>query len=374
MNELETTEGKQIKPKKKHKLLFVVCVCLFVLLIAVISSFFSYKYIVKNLNMQGQQANISISEIEAISVEIPSGSGSTAIANILKEKGFIKFPYLFKLLSRINGYDGTYQAGTHILSKKLGYTDLMRILVSKPLKDPSIEVLIPEGLTYKQIVDILDRKKLIDVDKFNKLANAGDFDYKFLKDLSKGELRLEGYLFPQTYNFEKTGGEKVIINTLLNQFDKVFTTELYKKAKELNMTVNEIVILASIIEREAKVAEERPTIAGVFYNRLKSKDLSLRRLQSCATIQYIFLYKEGIIKETISVADTEVESPYNTYINSGLPPAPICSPGEDSILAALNPQKTDYYYFVAKDDGSGEHYFSKTYKEHLRFQAKANSN
>jgi UPF0755 protein len=374
MSELEATTKKQKKTKKKRKVLFVFSVFVFVLLVAVVSSFVSYKYIIKNLNMQGQQSNIVIADKDKISVYIPSGSGSSAIAEILKKEGFIKNPYLFKLLSRINGYDGTYQAGTHEVSKKLGYTDLMRILVSKPFKDPSIKVTIPEGFTYKQLILLLKKNKLIDEDKFNNYADTGNFDYQFLKDIPKKERRLEGFLFPETYNFEAKGGENIIIDTLLKQFDKVFTPELYEKAKELNMSVKDIVILASIIEREAKSPDDRPIIAGVFYNRLKSKDQTLRRLQSCATIQYIFYYKEGIIKDTILDADTKVEDPYNTYIHQGLPPGPICSPGEDSILAALNPEKTDYFYFVAKDDGSGEHYFSKTYSEHLKAQSKAKAN
>ena len=107
---------------------------------------------------------------------------------------------------------------------------------------------------------------------------------------------------------------------------------------------------------------------------MNSKDQTLKRLQSCATIQYIFEYKDGKRKETILDADTRVEDPYNTYIHKGLPPGPICSPGEGSILAALNPEQTDYLYFVAKDDGSGQHYFSKTYNEHLKAQRKAKAN
>lgn len=374
MNEYETMSTKSKKPKKRHRILFVFIVFVFVLVVAVVSSYFSYQYITRNLNIQGQQASISIPLEEQVTVEIPLGSGSTAISEILKNEGFIKYPYLFKLLSRINGYDGTYQAGTHILSKKLGYTDLMRILVSKPLNEPSIRVTIPEGLTYKQIVDLLHEKKVINRDNFNDLANNGSFSYRFLKGLPKRDKKLEGYLFPETYDFEVKAGEKAVINTMLKQFDKVFTEEMYVKAKELKMSVDQIVILASIIEREAKVSSERPMIAGVFYNRLKSKDLSLRRLQSCATIQYISYYKDGVIKETILDEDTKVDDPYNTYIHSGLPPGPICSPGEDSILAALNPEKTDNYYFVAKEDGTGEHYFSKTYNDHLRAQAKAKNN
>ena len=132
---------------------------------------------------------------------------------------------------------------------------------------------------------------------------------------------------------------------------------------KLKMTPDEIIRMASIIEKEAKDPGERKIISGIFYyNRLNSKDQSLRKLQSCATIQYIYFYKEGIFKEKIYTKDTKIVDPYNTYENPGLPPGPICSPGRDSIDAALNPQKTDYLFFVAT--GNGRTQFSKTWDEH----------
>jgi UPF0755 protein len=157
-------------------------------------------------------------------------------------------------------------------------------------------------------------------------------------------------------------GEKEIVKRLLERFNEIFRPDYYDLAKKNNMTTDKIIILASIVEREAKDDDERKLIAGVFYNRLNNKDKSLRRLESCATIQYIFYKNEGIIKEKISEKDTQVNDPYNTYMREGLPPGPICSPGKASIEAALNPEKTGYLYFVAKGDGT--HQFSKTLQEH----------
>jgi UPF0755 protein len=147
---------------------------------------------------------------------------------------------------------------------------------------------------------------------------------------------------------------------MLYQFSKVFTEESKARARELGMSVRELITLASIIEREAQVSEDRPVIASVFYNRLKIG----MPLQSCATVQYIL----GEQKPVLSIEDTRIESPYNTYLISGLPPGPIASPGAESIQAALYPADTKYLFFLAKGDGS--HAFSETYEQFLRDKAK----
>jgi UPF0755 protein len=237
----------------------------------------------------------------------------------------------------------------------------MRILTGTPV---SVSVTFAEGLNYSQIQSLLLKKNLININNFNKIANNDVFDYKFLENLPMRENRLEGYLFPDTYKFDVSAGESTIIKTFLNNFDKKFKPEYYIRAEELKKSkkdinsIDDIITIASIIEREAKVDSERELIAGVFYNRLKAK----QRLESCATIQYIFYQKEGIIKEKISIEDTKVIDIYNTYQNQGLPPGPICCPGEESIKAALFPAEHDFRYFVAKGDGT--HVFSRTLKEH----------
>ena len=281
----------------------------------------------------------------------------------------IKSTGIFKLLSKFNGYDGKYLSGTHIISEKLSYDEFMRVLTTKPA---SIKVTIPEGKNFLQIVDILFKAKVIsDKEKFIKTANTSDFDYDFLKGLSVNrDNKLEGYLFPDTYEFGMNSEDEEVLTKMLDNFRNKLKESYIDRLKKLDgMTLDKIVTLASIIEREAKDSEERYTISGVFYNRLNSKDKTLRKLQSCATIQYILIKKQGAIKERLFDADLQIEDPYNTYLNAGLPPGPICSPGEAAIKAALYPDsETNYLYFVAKGDGT--HQFSQTFKQHQAAIAK----
>jgi len=317
-----------------------------------------------------------------ILIEIPRGSGTEAVANLLYEKGIIKNIFVFRLFSKINGYDGTYRSGIHAIDKNesynslKGYDILMGILSERPLSNIGVRVTIPEGYNYLQIVNLLSKENLINKEKFDNVTNSVKFDFQYLRDLKRRENKLEGYLFPDTYEFDPKSGEseKEIILKMLRRFDELFLPEYYKRAEELNMTIDEIITLASIVEREAKNPEERPIIAGVFYNRLNSQNSTLRKLQSCATIQYILYKKEGKMREIITIDDENIDDPYNTYMYEGLPPGPICNPGRDSIEAALYPEEHDYLYFVAKNDGTGGHYFSRTFSEHLGAQFKSQLN
>ncbi len=355
---------------------------IFVFLIAVTfgTGYATYDYIVNDYSVRDVVAEIPLEH--QVLIEIPRGAGTEAIANILYKEDIIKNTFIFRLFSKINGYDGTYRSGVHAIDKNenynslKGYDILMEILSERPLSNVGIRVTIPEGYNYLQIVNALSKENLVDKEEFNKVINTVKFDFQFLKDLKRRENRLEGYLFPDTYEFDPKSGEseKEIILKMLRRFDEIFIPEYYNRAKELNMTIDEIITLASIVEREAKVAEERPIIAGVFYNRLNSKNSSLRKLQSCATVQYILYKKEGKIKEVITIEDEDIDDPYNTYMYEGLPPGPICSPGRDSIEAVLYPEEHDYLYFVAKNDGTGGHYFSRTFSEHLGAQLKSQLN
>ncbi|MCX7711854.1 MAG: endolytic transglycosylase MltG [Clostridia bacterium] len=359
MSGTSTGLEKKNKPRKKRKAVFRTLLFLVIVVLTAASSIFSYKYV---LDQNKNKEKIQIPEIaqsERIEFEIPKGASTTVIAKSLEEKGVIKYPFVFKLMSKINGFDGTYRSGTHYISKKLNYDQIMAVLSGEPV---SAKVLVQEGLTVKETVDVLADKKLIDKDQFIKAMNNEKFDFKFLEGVPKREYKLEGYLFPDTYQFDLKTGEKGIIQRMLENFDKKFKPEYYNKAKALKLSVDQVIILASIIEREAQESDERRVISGVFHNRLNSKDKTLRKLQSCATLQYIFLKKDGKVKEKLLDSDTKIQDPYNTYLNEGLPPGPICSPGQASIEAALNPEKTDYLYFAAKGDGS--HQFSKTYKDH----------
>lgn len=286
------------------------------------------------------------------SFTVAQGSSAADIAQGLYDAGLIKSPMLFRLYIKSEGIGNELKAGDYTFSGIITFDSIKNELLTG-VSGEDVSVTIPEGLTVKETAQIFAEKGLVDADTFMDFTQNGDFLYDYLP--AKGtENRLEGYLFPDTYRIGKGWTEKEIVNTLLAQFDKVWTDEFQKKADELAMTQAEVITLASIIEKEAKVKEDRPLISSVFHNRLDTGMM----LQSCATVQFIL----GEPKNPLLYKDLEIPSPYNTYLNAGLPPGPIASPGKASLEAALFYDDTDYYYFLAKPDGS--HYFSKTLEEH----------
>lgn len=230
-------------------------------------------------------------------------------------------------------------------------------LVKGGKSDNIVRFTVPEGYELKQIAERLEKEGIVESAKFLQLAeNKGNFEneFSFLKELGEGHT-LEGFLFPSTYEVYRDSDEKEIISKMLKKFEEIYNQDIKDKLAELDFDLNAIVTLASIVEREGKLDKERPIMSAVFHNRLKIG----MNLQSCATVQYIL----GERKENLSTADTKIPSPYNTYINSGLPPAPISSPGELSLIAAINPEDVDYLFFrLTGEDGS--HTFSRTYEEH----------
>lgn len=357
--------------KRLRSVQFKIALAAILFFIAIMCGYASFRYFADIVNRTPEQIKTEFGEWEQLEVNIPLGSGTDKIAAILKEMGVIKNTKIFTLISKINGYDSQYRSGTHIIGRKVdynslkGYDDLMRILSNYPIANPTVSVTIPEGYTYKQIADLMVDKGITTREEFDRVAQEGEFDYDFIDGIpGERNPRLEGYLFPETYIFDTKLGAKHIIGKMLAQFDLVFKEEYRLRAEELGMTMDQIVILASIIEREAMAAGDRALISGVFHNRLNSKDQSMHLLQSCATVQYGYLVEEGIYKAVITQNDLELVSPYNTYRNKGLPPGPISCPGKASIIAALYPDTTDgYYFFVAKGDGT--HAFSKTFDEHV---------
>jgi len=362
----EAGKTKRKAPKKPFWLQLFVC--LFIL--AFITCMITYLNFMEYFAKSADDSVVEIDMENAIPVRIPTGASTADIARILAEEKLIKSEFMFKVISKFEGFDGRYKSGTHLLNKGMDLIDIMKILCNKP---ESIRITFPEGFNVKKIAARLERYGLVDADEFIKTVNTVDFsdEYSFLKGIkdSGRDMKLEGYLFPDTYEFDMMADSKTIIRTMLNRFQQLYTSEFHEQAKKLGLTMDQVIILASIIEKEAAVASERKTISGVFHNRLKKpKDASLKKLQSCATIQYIIERDTGKVKEVITAEDEKIDDPYNTYIHEGLPPGPICSPGLASIKAALYPESHDYYYFSAKNDGSGEHYFAKTYSEHLQNQ------
>ncbi len=324
---------------------------LVIFLIVSLAGFFVTRYILN------ESQALKPDSQDFVSITIPQGASTKTIASILKETGIIDNEIIFLLMAKIDKYDGRLQAGSFSLGPSMTMNELMESMLSG--RADTVRFTVPEGLDIERVANLLSDKGLVNKEKFLYEIENGEFDYWFIDSLPRNSQRLEGFLFPETYEIYADADEHAIIDRMLGQFDRVFNEDHKARLKEVGKDIFEVITLASIIEREALVSEDRPVISGVFQNRLKI-DMAL---QSCATIQYIL----GEQKPVLSTADTQIESPYNTYIHTGLPPGPIASPGMESIDAALWPKESDYLFFLAKGDGS--HVFSKTYEEHLKYKA-----
>jgi UPF0755 protein len=331
--------------KKKHKdIIFLLTFSLVFIFMIIYSSVFD---MLQPLDYNGKTK-------EKI-IEILPGKNTSQIARLLKHEKLIKNEKVLIIYAKIKGLDSKLKAGKYILHPAMSIPEIVKDLSEGNVLNESIRFTIPEGLELKEIAELLEKKGLVDSEYFIEIAKVKNFPFDFLKGLP-GDTTLEGYLFPDTYEVNKDIGEKDIIKIMLRRFENIFNADFVSRARELRLSVHEVITLASIIEREAKVDDERPLISSVFHNRLKIGKL----LQSCATVQYAL----GERKETLLFKDLEIDSPYNTYKVPGLPPGPISNPGEASIKAALFPAETDYLYFVSNGDGT--HTFSRTYGEHLR--------
>lgn len=290
---------------------------------------------------------------DSLGIIITEGDTVSSVVDLLYDEGIVNHPLIFKLVAKMEGYDTQIKPGAAEITSGMSYNEILALL-SEDNRN-SEKLVIPEGYELKQIKELIVEKGYATGEEFDAALNPADYDYRFLKQLPERENQLEGYLFPSTYDIAEGMTAHDIINMMLSEFDEQFTDEFYSRAAQMNYSVDEIITMASIIERETDAETERAKVAGVFYNRINQN----MRLQSCATVQYIL----GERKAVLSVADTQIASPYNTYMNDGLPVGPICNPGLECIEAALYPEDTDALYFVAGADG--KHIFSRTYEEHL---------
>ena len=291
-----------------------------------------------------------------VMVKIPAGSTVREIADILDDEGIIDHPMIFRFWEKL-GRDNVFQQGGHLVGRGQSYGNIIKKLTSTPDVGAyeTVTVVIPEGYEARMIAKKLSDMGLVDEERFMEELEKGDFDFDFISEIDRKENRLEGYLFPATYELMVGESEHDIINRMLTAFNQRIVP-LYKQSGT-SYSLDEIVTMASIVEREAANDSERGKVASVFYNRLKN-DMAFG---SCATVQYII--KER--KDVLSNSDIKIKSPYNTYINKGLPIGPIASPGESSVKVALYPEDTDYLYFAARADGS-ENVFTRTNEEHLQ--------
>jgi UPF0755 protein len=297
---------------------------------------------------------------EPVTIVVEKGDTLSSVADKLEEAGVIRSSTLFKIESRIEGGDTEIKAGEYQFTPVEGRDEILKTLSSGD-SISALTITIPEGLTLEQTAQVVEKQSGIPAEEFKAAAEKTDYGYKFLDDPAIETS--EGFLFPKQYEFEKGTDAEQIVNRLLEQY-LLETKDLdFAAAQErLNLTEYELITTASLIEKESANPEERPIIASVIYNRIRSG----MPLQVDATIQYVL----GKPKEDLKLADLEVDSPYNTYENPGLPPGPIASPSRESIQAALKPAETDYLYYVLEADGK-KHFFTDDYDEFLEAKDEA---
>jgi UPF0755 protein len=283
-------------------------------------------------------------------VQVTEGMSFKAIAGVLQKEGIIRYRGYFEIIGRLQGISRKVRMGYYGLGSHMSMWEVLDAL--RRGKIIEYEVVIPEGYNLFQIGWTLTGTPLISSDP-NDFINVAT-DRKLAASLGVDADRLEGYLFPDTYYLPKGITVLDIAKRMVQRYKDMFTDDMRKRARELGYTEHQIVTLASIVEKEAKVASERKLIAAVYHNRLKIG----MKLQADPTAVYGL--RAWITK--VSAQDLKRKTPYNTYLHKGLPPGPIANPGRGAILATLYPEDVDYLFFVAQGDGS--HFFSKDYNEH----------
>ncbi|MCD7845078.1 MAG: endolytic transglycosylase MltG, partial [Oscillospiraceae bacterium] len=289
------------------------------------------------LNEDGNAVN---EDGEEIQVDIDQ------VATVLKNAGIIEYKWLFKVFSQFSDAETKIDPGTYDVSTELDYRALVTTMQFGSGSQEVTRVTFPEGYTLSQIFTLLEENNICEAKDLEEAAANYDFDYDFLSELELGDVsRLEGYLFPDTYDFYQGESATVAISRFLNNTANKLTEEMEEQAASMGYTMHEIIIIASLIEKEAGSDEERATIASVIYNRLNAG----WTLGLDSTINYIL----GSSTLSLTSEDLQIDSPYNTHLYTGLPAGPICNPGLASIEAALNPESTNYWYWYSYETDSG---------------------
>jgi UPF0755 protein len=296
---------------------------------------------------------------------VAPGSTAADIGEQLQERGLIRSALVFRFAADQAGVGSSLAAGDYELSRSMSMTEIIEVLARGQVKRGLIAT-IPEGWRTEQIADRLEATGVSSRDEFLR-AVATPSSIPDLEILgSPAPTSLEGYLFPETYEVPQKVPGPQVADLMIRMFNQRVGQQL-RSNSELNLSPHQLLTVASIVEREAQQPSERPLIASVYLNRL-ARQLPL---QADPTVQYAVASRDGpraasygYWKQDLTEADLALDSPYNTYVHPGLPPAPICNPGEASIRAVLQPAQTDYLYFVAREDGSGLHLFARTLDEH----------
>lgn len=302
-------------------------------------------------------------------IVIPEGATTAEISTMLKNEGIIKSPEFFQLFSRLRKSDSLYIPGEHFVRPNMPYeTLIIELTTTKEEEQETVEVTFPEGITLFDAAQLLESENVCKADEFIFYFNSGgfgfDFESKLPTDTSLKFYRMEGYLFPDTYYFYTNMKPEQVCQKIYLNFDNKMTDDRYKRMEELGITLDQLITLASIVQKEAANTSTMTLVASVFWNRLENKD-EFPLLQSDPTSNYA----NDVVKAKMDVYDQTIVEAYDTYKGHGLPPGAICNPGIEAIDAVLEKFESDYFYFIANVN-TGQTYFSETLEEHEEYQAK----
>lgn len=351
----EDIPKKRKKKKRGHgHIIFGLLLSVFIISVSILAAVFI-------LNCSKEFLAIGKSDIELV-IDIPMNSSTADIAEILYNEGIISNIDLFRFFSKFKGSDGTYIAGTHTLSPKMDYNTLIEVLQEEAENQrETADVVFQEGITLFEAAQKLEEKNVCNAEEFIKVFNAGGFGFDFEESVRVSSLKfykMEGYFFPDTYQFYVEEDPRVVAKKIYKNFDARVTPDLYGRMRDLDMELEDVLTLASVIQAEAANTRDMKLVASVFYNRLNNPD-EYPLLQSDPTTNYV----EEIIKPNIEFKSEAMFKAYDTYQGAGLPPGPICNPGLDAINAVLYPAETDYYYFCSNLE-TGEFFYAETLDEH----------
>ena len=310
--------------------------------------------------------------IESSGVEftiyVPSGSTTDDIAQQLYDEGVIQYKDVFKLISKVKGADGSMYPGDLNVAYNMSYSDIIDSLMESREAKQTATVTFPEGITLLSAGKLLEENNICTADEFIYTFNSTVFGFEFEKYVSSSSLKLykyEGYLFPDTYEFYVGDSAYNVVKKIKTRTNEILNADTIKLAVERGFTIDQVVTLASIVQREAGNIEQMATIASVFENRLARPD-EFPKLQSDTTYSYI----DDVIKKVLTIEYKDMYDAYDTYTCVGLPIGAICNPGKDAIDAVLNPDDTGYYYFCSNLE-TKETFFATTNEEHEENKKKA---
>ncbi len=299
-----------------------------------------------------------------IEFTLPPDQSMTQIASLLKEKGIIDQPLTFQIYAGLKNNSDDFLPGDYALNSNMSYDQIMvKFRTPNGGKKEEISLMFPEGITLKEIAEKLQENNVCKAEELYEYLEKGEFPWEYealanVPDRDNRFRRFEGYLFPDTYIFYKGMSPEAVSRKFFSNFNNKIAGELSEEIEKSGMTIDEVITLASLIQREAANVSDMKMVSSVFHNRINNPQVNLPRLESDPSIHYV----EDDIKPFMAMANQSMYDDYNTYKCNGLPVGPICNPGMDAILAALQPENSDYFYFLS--DKEGKFYFAKTREEH----------